>query len=169
MYKYTIIVTMQIRKNIYAYNKNYEKNQITIFKSLLKRFSAGSGECAIKDRRSDSYCGVLLFGALCFVGRSRQITTHARCFSLGYLVYLKPGVHTNDFASIYGRRAKKLGHASLATVFRPSRLTFQPIIRENMEATVVRSQPITTAVVPDPCLNTRWHHGAFINHRRWLP
>ena len=30
--------------------------------------------------------------------------------------WLKPGVHTNDFAPIYGRRAKKLGHASLTTI-----------------------------------------------------
>ena len=47
---------------------------------------------------------------------------------------IKPGVHTNDFAPIYGRRAKKLGHASLTTVFRHSRLTFQPILRENLES-----------------------------------
>ena len=36
---------------------------------------------------------------------------------------LKPGVHTNDFAPIHRLRALKLGHASLATVFRPGRLT----------------------------------------------
>ena len=46
---------------------------------------------------------------------------------------LKPGVHTNDFAPIHGRRAKKLGHASLATVFRHGRFTFQAILRENLE------------------------------------
>ena len=74
---------------------------------------------------------------------------------------LKPGVHTNDVAPIYGRRAKKLGHASLATVFRPGRLTFQPILRENLESPLLRYQPITTAVVSDACLNTRWHHGAY--------
>ena len=74
---------------------------------------------------------------------------------------LKSGVHTNDFAPIYGRRAKKLGHASLATVFRPARLTFQPILRENLESPLLRYQPITTAVVTDACLNTRWHHGAY--------
>ena len=74
---------------------------------------------------------------------------------------LKPGVHTNDFSPIYGRRAKKLGHASLTTVFRPSRLTFQPILRENLESPLLRYQPITTAVVTDACLNTRWHHGAY--------
>ena len=73
----------------------------------------------------------------------------------------KPGVHTNDFAPIYGQRAKKLGHASLTTVFRPSRLTFQPILRENLESLLLRYQPITTAVVTDACLNTRWHHGAY--------
>ena len=77
------------------------------------------------------------------------------------MVALKPGVHTNDFAPIYGRRAKKLGHASLTTVFRPSRLIFQPILRENLESPLLRYQPITTAVVTDACLNTRWHHGAY--------
>ena len=75
--------------------------------------------------------------------------------------YLKPGVHTNDFAPIHRLRALKLGHASLATVFRPGRLTLQPILRENLEAPVLRYQPITTAVVTDACLNTRWHHGAY--------
>ena len=74
---------------------------------------------------------------------------------------LKPGVHTNDFAPIYGRRSKKLGHASLTTVFRPGRRTFQPILRENLESPLLRYQPITTAVVTDACLNTRWHHGAY--------
>ena len=102
-------------------------------------------------------------------GRAQAHIVGGVLFQVDQKVAVKPGVHTNDFASIYGRRTKKLGHASLATVFRPSRLTFQPILRENLEATVVRSQPITTAVVPDACLNTRWHHGAFINHRRWLP
>ena len=76
---------------------------------------------------------------------------------------LRPGVHTNDLAPIYGRRAKKLGHASLTTVFRPGRLTFQPIPRENLESPVIRSQPITTSVIIDACLNTRWHHGACIS------
>ena len=76
------------------------------------------------------------------------------------LRWVKPGVHTNDFAPIYGRRAKKLGHASLATVFRPGRLTFQPILWENLESPVLSYQPITTAVITDACLNTRWHHGA---------
>ena len=74
---------------------------------------------------------------------------------------LKPGVHTNDFATIHGLRALKLGHASLATVFRPGRLALQPIRRENLESPVLRYQPITTAVVTDACLNTRWHHGAY--------
>ena len=77
------------------------------------------------------------------------------------LAYIKPGVHTNDFAPIYGRRAKKLGHASLATVFRHGRLTFQPILWENLESPVLRYQPITTAVVTDACLNTRLHQGAY--------
>ena len=66
---------------------------------------------------------------------------------------LKPGVHTNDFAPIHRLRALKLGHASLATVFRPGRLTLQPILRENLESPV--------SVVTDACLNTRWHHGAY--------
>ena len=74
---------------------------------------------------------------------------------------LKPGVHTNDFAPIHRLRALKLGHASLATVFRPGRLTLQPILRENLESPVLMYQPITTAVVSDACLNTRWHHGAY--------
>ena len=77
------------------------------------------------------------------------------------LVNVKPGVHTNDFAPIHRLRALKLGHASLATVFRPGRLTLQPILRENLESPVLRYQPITTAVVTDACLNTRWHHGAY--------
>ena len=76
-------------------------------------------------------------------------------------------IHINDFAPIHGRRGPKLGHASLATAFRPSRLIFQPILRENLESPVLRYQPITTAVIPDACLNTRWHHGAlYINERR---
>ena len=78
---------------------------------------------------------------------------HLGCF--------KPGVHTNDFAPIHRLRALKLGHASLATVFRPGRLTLQPILRDNLESPVLRYQPITSAVVTDACLNTRWHHGAY--------
>ena len=74
---------------------------------------------------------------------------------------VKPGVHTNDFAPIHRLRALKLGPASLATAFRPGRLTLQPILRENLESPVLRYQPITTAVVTDACLNTRWHHGAY--------
>ena len=35
--------------------------------------------------------------------------------SLAKKLALKPGVHTNDFAPIYGRRAKKLGHASVTS------------------------------------------------------
>ena len=70
-------------------------------------------------------------------------------------------LHTNDFAPIHRLRALKLCHASLATVFRPGRLTLQPILRENLESPVLRYQPITTAVVTDACLNTRWHHGAY--------
>ena len=65
---------------------------------------------------------------------------------------MKPGVHTNDFAPIYGRRVPKLGHESLATVLRSSRLIFHPILRENLESPVLRYQPITTAVIPDACL-----------------
>ena len=82
---------------------------------------------------------------------------------------LKPGVHTNDFAPIYGRRAPKLGHASLATASRPSRLTFRRILRENQESPVIRSQPITTSVITEACLNTRWHHGAYISLRNKTP
>ena len=74
---------------------------------------------------------------------------------------VKPGVHTNDFAPIHRRRALKLGHASLATVFRPGRLTFQQIPQENLESPLLRYQPITTAVITEACLNTRWHHGAY--------
>ena len=51
---------------------------------------------------------------------------------------LKPGVHTNDFAPIHRRRALKLGHASLATVFRPGRLTFQQIPQENLESPLLK-------------------------------
>ena len=51
---------------------------------------------------------------------------------------VKPGVHTNDFVPIYGRRAKNLGHASITTVFRPSRLTFQPILQENLESPLLK-------------------------------
>ena len=80
---------------------------------------------------------------------------------LGRIRSVKPGVNTNDFAPIHRLRALKLGHASLATVFRPGRLTLQPILRENLESPVLRYQPITTAVVTDACLNTRWHHGAY--------
>ena len=59
---------------------------------------------------------------------------------------IKPGVglHTNGFGPSYGRLDSKLGHASLATAFRPSRLIFQPIPRENLESLVVRNHPITT-------------------------
>ena len=83
----------------------------------------------------------------------------------------KPGVHTNDFAPIYGRRAKKRGHVSLATVFRPGRLKFQPIPRDNLESPILRYQPITTAVINDACLNTKCHHGAYTSSKedtRWL-
>ena len=71
----------------------------------------------------------------------------------------------------YSPSAKKLGHASLATVFRPSLLTCQPIPRENLESPVLRHQPITTAVITDACLNTIWHHGAYTlpkEDTRWL-
>ena len=43
----------------------------------------------------------------------------------------------NDFAPIYDRRAKKLCHVSLATVFRHGRLTFQPILYDNLESPVL--------------------------------
>ena len=89
--------------------------------------------------------------------RQNNVSLEAVAFS----ALLKPGVHTNDFAPIHRLRALKLGHASLATVFRPGRLTLQPILRENLESPVLRYQPITTAVVTDACLNTRWHHGAY--------
>ena len=48
------------------------------------------------------------------------------------------------------------------TVFRHSRLTFQPILQENLESPLLSYQPITTAVVTDACLNARWHHGIYI-------
>ena len=109
----------------------------------------------------------LLYGCEAWTPYRRHIRRldqfHVRC--------LKPGVHTNDFAPIYGRRAKKLGHASLATVFLHGRFTFQPILWENLESPVLRYQPITTAVITDACLNTRWHHGAYTSpneDNRWL-
>ena len=83
---------------------------------------------------------------------------------------IKPGVHTNDFAPIYGQHAPKLGHASLTTVFRTGRFTFQPILRGNLESPVIRSQPITTTVITDARL-TRWHHGAYMSQKEdtgWL-
>ena len=100
----------------------------------------------------------------CFIQRYNQKIVFICYISPNHsknLVTLKPVVHTNDFALIYGWRAKKLGHASLATVFRHGRLTFQPILWENLESPVLRYQPITTAVITDACLNTRWHHGAY--------
>ena len=86
---------------------------------------------------------------------------HAMVVHLGLFncLTVKPGVHTNDFAPIHRQRALKLGHASLATVFRPGRLTFQQIPQENLESPLLRYQPITTAVITEACLNTRWHHG----------
>ena len=36
---------------------------------------------------------------------------------------------------------------------------------------VLRYQPITSAVITDACLNTRWHHGAYISPKEdtgWL-
>ena len=94
-------------------------------------------------------------------GRRAKNLGHASLTTVFRPSRLKPGVHTNDFAPIHRLRALKLGHASLATVFRPGRLTLQPILRENLESPVLRYQPITTAVVADACLNTRWHHGAY--------
>ena len=95
--------------------------------------------------------------------RSLEVVISTTASPTPYMTHLfvKPGVHTNDFAPIHRLRALKLGHASLATVFRPGRLTLQPILRENLESPVLRYQPITTAVVTDACLNTRWHHGAY--------
>ena len=100
---------------------------------------------------------------------SQTVTTVAHCLQLKgqtitpvtHCLQLKPGVHTNDFAPIHRRRALKLGHASLATVFRPGRLTFQQIPQENLESPLLRYQPITTAVITEACLNTSWHHGAY--------
>ena len=95
-----------------------------------------------------------------------ELTTQFSCISrrlldMDKLLFVKPGVHTNDFAPIYGRCAKKLGHVSLATVFLHGRLTFQPILWENLESPVLRYQPIITAVITGACLNTRWHYGAY--------
>ena len=101
------------------------------------------------------------------VNQSETAMAETTILTINYLLQyiqlhvLKPGVHTNDFAPIHRLRALKLGHASLATVFRPGRLSLQPILRENLESPVLRYQPITTAVVTDACLNTRWHHGAY--------
>ena len=97
----------------------------------------------------------------CFVKKARFTFSSERGWEYFMNKRLKPGVHTNDFAPIHRLRALKLGHASLATVFRPGRLTLQPILRENLESPVLRYQPITTAVVTDACLTTRWHHGAY--------
>ena len=93
--------------------------------------------------------------------RMRLLIRNSLSIQYNRQLSVKPGVHTNDFAPIHRLRALKLGHASLATVFRPGRLTLQPILRENLESPVLRYQPITTAVVTDACLNTRWHHGAY--------
>ena len=85
------------------------------------------------------------------------------------LIWPVPQRKCSDFAPIYGRRTKKLGHASLATVFRHDRLTYQPILWENLESPVLRYQPITTAVITDACLKPRWHDGAYIHHRKKTP
>ena len=101
-------------------------------------------------------------GASTFDGCIARGTSRWKCHPFHIPLCIKPGVHTNDFVPIYGRRANKLGHASLTTVFRHSRLTFQPILQENLESPLLRYQAITTAVVTDACLNTRWHHGIYI-------
>ena len=106
---------------------------------------------------SSSWC---ITSSICFVGVAEYATARASCGR-----ELKPGIHTNDLTPIYGRRAPKLGHASLTTVFPAGRLRFQPILWENLESPVIRSQPITTAVITDACLNTRWHHGACISQK----
>ena len=127
-----------------SYNYNHNHNLIPYIKPTT-----------LEGRKSlDTPCRVVVTSPCSACTRAR-VRTHGTVHSL------KPGVHTNDFAPIYGRRANKLGHASLTTVFRPSRLTLPPIIRENLESPVIRYQPITTAVVTDACLNTRWHHGAY--------
>ena len=104
---------------------------------------------------SFSWC---ITSSIWFVGVAEHAGARASCGR-----ELKPGVHTNDFAPIYGRRATKLGHASLTTVFPAGRLRFQPILWENLESPVIRSHPITTAVITDAFLNTRWHHGAYMS------
>ena len=93
--------------------------------------------------------------------QDRVLSFEDRIIYIDTTIQVKPGVHTNDFAPIHRLCALKLGHASLANVFRPGRLTLQPILRENLESPVLRYQPITTNVVTDACLNTRWHHGAY--------
>ena len=119
------------------------------------------GATLAPNRRWPLVAGTNVLHVMCHERREQQFAHTA----------LKPGVHTNDIAPIYGRRAKKLGHASLATVFRHGRFTFQPILWENLESPVLRYQPITTAVITDACLNTRWHHGAYTSYKedtRWL-
>ena len=39
-------------------------------------------------------------------------------------------------------------------------------LQEHLACPVVGYQPITTAVIPDACLNTRWRHGSYITKRR---
>ena len=64
---------------------------------------------------------------------------------------VKPGVHANDFAPIHRRRALKLGHASLATVFRPGRLTFQQIPQENLESPLLKESSNLRHIYRNKC------------------
>ena len=50
------------------------------------------------------------------------------------------------------------GVADCKAVIRNLVHRFMTILRESP---LLRYQPITTAVVTDACLNTRWHHGAY--------
>ena len=129
-----------------------------IYNSCLERAArSGSGRDSVRGSVGSMNAELSRPDGLATVQSGRK-QAQSRVCTPGF----KPGVHTNDFVPIYGRRANKLGHASLTTVFRHSRLTFQPILQENLESPLLRYQPITTAVVTDACLNTRWHHGIYI-------
>ena len=75
-------------------------------------------------------------------------------------VAFKAGVHTNECAPDL-RSARPEARSRVTRSCMSSKSAhIQPILRENLGLPVVRSQPIATALIPDACLNTRWHHGA---------
>ena len=148
---------MQIKKNIYCKVTQKTDSKVILYtvyqcfnNSIVLFRDAGGSFGKMEATREEQYFRKLVGSGNCTL--SLPVIT-VSC--------LKPGIYTNDFAPIYGRPGPKLGHASLATVFRPSRLTFQPILWENLESPVISHLPITTAVITDACLNTRWHHGAY--------